>query len=121
MIQFRCWYCNKQYAVAEERVGERLSCTCKQSLRVPRRTGGNSRARTVIDWIVEAAVYGGGGALLGLGLALLLASQAPAFVPFKRSWILLAGLVVVGFLIGLVGGERGINWIGRMIRDREDG
>ena len=61
MIQFRCWFCNKRYAVTDQRAGERLTCTCKRLLRVPRQDGGNSRARTWTDWIVEALVYGGGG------------------------------------------------------------
>jgi hypothetical protein len=34
--------------------------------------------------------------------------------------MLVAGLTVVGFLAGTLGGERGVNWIGRMIREREN-
>ena len=67
MIAFRCWYCGKRYAVAEARVGERLTCTCRHPLRVPKRNGGNSRVKTATDWLVEVLVYGGGGAFLGGG------------------------------------------------------
>jgi hypothetical protein len=49
MINFRCWYCNRRYAVAEQRVGERLTCSCKSLLRVPRKSGGNCRVRTLTD------------------------------------------------------------------------
>ena len=44
-------------------------------------------------------------------------------IPFFRvggRWETVAGLVVVGFLAGFLGGERGVNWVGRMIRSREE-
>ncbi len=81
MIQFRCWYCNKRYSVAEGRVGERLACTCENLLRVPKRSGGNSRVKTVLDWLIEITLYGGGGALLAFGLALLILSRWRFFLP----------------------------------------
>jgi hypothetical protein len=116
MIQFRCWFCNKRYAVPEVRAGERLTCSCRRLLRVPRHSGGNSRARTATDWLVESVVYGGGGALLGLGLSLLVLSR----VRFARyGWAVVLACTAAGFLAGLIGGERGVNWMGRMIRDRE--
>ena len=120
MIQFRCWYCNKKYSMSEERIGERLTCTCEQKLRVPKRSGGNCRVKTVIDWLVEAIVYGGGGALLGLGLAILLLSQMRGSSLVTSGPGLIGVFTLVGFVFGLLGGERGINWIGRMIRDQED-
>jgi hypothetical protein len=120
MIQFQCWYCGKSYSVADNRVGQRIACTCKNTLRVPKRSGGNSRTKTLADWAVEALVYGGGGALLGLGLGLLIVSQtARVFRSPLMVW-LVPGLSLAGFLFGLFGGERGVNWIGRMIRDREN-
>ncbi len=120
MIQFRCWYCNKAHAREEARVGERFACTCKNTLRVPRRSGGNCRVKTLTDRVIEALVYGGGGGLLGCGLGVLIASlTVRAFRTPLLSWAPIAGLTLVGFLIGLFGGERGINWIGRRIRDVE--
>ena len=117
MIQFRCWFCDKRFALSEQRAGERFSCSCKRLLRVPRRSGGNSRARTLTDWLAEGFVYGGGGALLGLGLALLIISR----VRFARyGWLLVVICTALGFFAGLFGGERGMNWLGRMIRERED-
>jgi hypothetical protein len=110
--------------VAESRIGERFLCHCKNTLRVPKRSGGNSRVKTVADWAVETIVYGGGGALLGLGLGLLIASNTARVVgnPFMAllvpTW-LVPGFTLAGFLTGLLCGERGINWIGRTIRDRE--
>jgi hypothetical protein len=120
MIQFRCWYCNKHYSRPESAIGERQVCSCGRRVRVPRKSFGNSRSKTATDWLIEAVVYGGGGALLGLGLGALL------LVPLARvrlggpSFVVLPTLTLIGFLIGLFGGERGINWIGRMIRSRED-
>jgi hypothetical protein len=119
MIQFRCWYCGKRFSVKEERIGERLNCTCKNTLRVPRYNDGNCRIRTPVDWLVEIVVYGGFGGILGLGLALLILSQVPVFfLEIKLAMLVL--LPLVGFLIGLFGGERGISWIGRTIRGVEN-
>jgi hypothetical protein len=120
MIQFRCWFCNRRYAVREDRVGERLTCSCDRPLRVPRRSGGSSRAKTPVDRLVEAVVYGGAGGLLGLGLAVLLLSQFHWVMWFKRSWLVVLTLTAVGFAAGLLGGERGVEWLGRRIRERED-
>ena len=122
MISFRCWYCNKKYAVAEARVGQEIGCTCNNRLRVPARSDGNCRIKTLTDRVVETVVYGGGGALLGLGLAILILSQIRGTVVFADlpfAWLLVAGLTVVGFLFGFLLGERGMEVIGRAIRDRE--
>lgn len=115
-IQFRCWFCNRRYTVSDMRVGERIVCNCERTIRVPKKSGGYSRAKTLVDWVVEAVVYGGGGALLGLGLALLIV----AVTRIRAALVLLAVLPTIGLLIGLFGGERGINWIGRQIRDVEE-
>ena len=123
MITFRCWYCGRRYAVAESRVGERISCSCKHDLKVPRRSGGRCKVRRPVDWLVESVVYGGGGALLGFGLAMVIAFQTRYFRVgggLELVGILTAALTVAGFLFGVLGGERGINWIGRLIREREE-
>src|SRR5690348_6779476 len=113
MTAFRCWYCGKGYVVPERRVGQRITCTCRHPLRVPKRDGGNSRVKTPTDWLVETVVYGGGGALLGCGLALLVLSQLSRLMIFtgglRRGWLLVGGLTLLGFLLGALGGERGIN------------
>jgi hypothetical protein len=120
MILFRCWYCHKRYTMPERRVGERFACTCKYPLRVPKRNGGACRVKTLTDWLVEAVVYGGGGALLGFGLAVLILSQLRFRAIFMDGMAFTAALTGVGFLFGLLGGERGINWIGGIIREREE-
>jgi len=120
MILFRCWYCGKRYAVAEPRVGERLTCSCQHLLRVPKTSGGRTKVLRPVDLLIESVVYGGGGALLGLGLGLLIVSRVPFLWPLGRGR-LIAGLTVAGFLAGTFGGERGVNWVGRMIRSREEG
>ena len=47
-------------------------------------------------------------------------SRVPLFRLTGR-WELIAGLTAAGFLAGTFGGERGVNWVGRMIRSREEG
>jgi hypothetical protein len=123
MIQFRCWFCNKRYVVSEEDIAQRITCTCTRLLKVPKRSHGNSRVKTAMDWLVEVLVFGLGGALLGFGLAVLILSQWPGSdLPFLflDSWYFFATLTVLGFLAGLLGGERGVNWLGQRIRDREN-
>jgi hypothetical protein len=120
MIHFRCWYCGRTFAVAEERKGERRECSCARRLRVPARSGGSSRARTALEWVIEVVVYGGGGGLLGFGLGLVLVAAAPPYVlGLRRRVTVLASLTLFGLLVGTFGGEAGVNWIGRMIRERE--
>jgi hypothetical protein len=34
--------------------------------------------------------------------------------------VLAVALTIAGFLLGVLGGERGVNWVGRLIRERED-
>jgi hypothetical protein len=120
MIQFRCWYCNRRYSVADNRAGDRLTCGCQRKVRVPAHSGGNSRVRTAVDWLVETVVYGGGGALLGFGLAILLLAKLRYLAPVLDGWTAILVLTAVGFLAGFLGGERGVNWVGGMIRARED-
>jgi hypothetical protein len=118
MIEFRCWYCNKRYVKREERFGERFTCSCEHLLRVPKRSGGNCRVKTPVDWLVETVVYGGGGAAVGFGLAVLIIGRL-RMVYFSESAMLIPALTLAGFVAGLVGGERGMELIGRMIRERE--
>jgi hypothetical protein len=128
MIEFRCWYCNRKHSMPQGKVGEQFRCSCSNELRVPRYSGGKCRVKTLADWAVEAVVYGGGGGLLGAGFGMLLLTfffyglrGVPlAFLAIEWSWIVIGGPAAVGFLIGLLFGERGINWIGRMIRGIED-
>lgn len=121
MISFRCWYCNKSYLKAEDKAGDEFVCSCKNTLRVPKRSGGNSRVKTLTDRLVETVVYGGAGAVLGFGLAFVLLAQfwvVPGRFGIRVAF--LAGMTLLGFLLGLFGGEAGVNWIGRIIRDRQE-
>ena len=125
MIKFRCWYCNKYHSAPEQRIGQQITCSCKYPLRIPRRSGGSCKVRRPVDWVVEVVVHAGGGGLLGLGLAVLILSQlrlgdGERSVGLPGGKYLIVGLTAAGFFIGLFGGERGINWIGRMIREWEE-
>ncbi len=119
MVEFRCWYCNRRFVKSDKRIGERFTCNCKRMLRVPKRNGGYCRVKTLGDWIIEAVVYGGGGALLGFGFAVLCISRLLVRTHPLAMIAPVAGLTLFGFLFGLFGGERGINWIGRLIRGSE--
>jgi hypothetical protein len=116
MIKFRCWYCHHKYQMSEEKIGHRFKCSCDNLVRVPRRDGGNSQVKTLLDWLLRFVVLGGGGALLGFGLSLLIV--APFRGAFSSGYLAM-GLTAFGFVVGALGGERGIEWIGQMIRDRE--
>jgi hypothetical protein len=128
-IQFRCWYCNRKHEMPLKGIGKTVHCSCGYHLRVPRFSGGKCRIKTLADWAVEALVYGGGGAFLGGGLGLLFTAVVfgvgfgartvdggSGIGLFILSWGLIIGLAGLGFLIGLLFGERGIGWIGRLIR-----
>ena len=126
MIEFRCWYCNRKHSMPHKKVGKEFGCSCGSKLRVPRYSGGKCRVKTSADWAVEAIVYGGGGALIcGGGALFVVAALLPGIgreggvAFFEIGWIAIAVFAVLGFLIGLVFGERGINWIGRLIRRAE--
>ena len=124
MVEFRCWYCNRKHTMPQKGIGKTIHCACGSALRVPRYSGGECRIKTLADWAVEAVVYGGGGALICGGLAFLFIA---ALLPgggfggsgvsfFEIGWIVIAVFTAIGFLLGLVFGERGIGWIGRLIR-----
>jgi hypothetical protein len=72
------------------------------------------------DWLVEATVYGGAGAFLACGLALMFLTHLGGLLRLEMTWILVPSFTLLGFLGGLFGGERTVNWIGRLIRQRED-
>lgn len=119
MIDFRCWYCARRYAVADERAGEVWSCSCERRLRIPRRSGGSSHAPTLLDRLIEAAIYGGAGAILGGVLGVLVVSRM-RFIDAFLAWVVILGATLAGFLAGAVGGEPAINLVGRWLRERED-
>lgn len=125
MIQFRCWHCHRVYRVADTRTGERLNCGgCTRTICVPKQNGDNSRVRTLGDWLIEMVLCGGGGAFLGACLAVVIISRFRFLIvngpDSNAGTYLLGGLTLLGFLAGTFGGVRGIDWIGRMIRDREN-
>ncbi|HEX3146919.1 MAG TPA: hypothetical protein VHR66_02385 [Gemmataceae bacterium] len=119
MILFRCWFCGKKYGVVDTRVGERMTCSCKHLLKVPKENNGRCKVLRPVDLLIESVLYGGGGALLGLGLGLLIVSRIPIF-RLGGGGKTIAVLTIIGFVAGTFGGERGVNWVGRMIRSRED-
>jgi hypothetical protein len=80
---------------------------------------GNSRVKTAVDRLVEAIVYGGGGALLGFCLGVVIVAPIVRWDVFGVSLGLTPFLTLFGSLLGLLGGEAGVNWIGRQIRERQ--
>ena len=103
MIQFRCWYCNKKYAVNSQHIGESITCTCTSTCAAPSAAAADARVKTPVDFLVEIVVYGLGGAFLGFGLAVLILSRA-WFWNRGSGLTFVVTLTIVGFLAGLFGG-----------------
>ena len=120
MIIFRCWYCNKTFAVVEARIGAVFACSCKSLVRVPKQNRGKCKVLRPIDRAIEVLVYGGGGALLGFGLGLSIVAEVPFISTLRNTGAIVAAFTLLGLLFGTFGGERGVNWIGGLIRDREE-
>ncbi len=118
MISFRCWFCNRGFYKPDELVRQRFVCSCGQRVKVPKRSGGSSKAFSLADWFVESLVYGGAGALLGFLLCIAIVPRVPLV---RRPVELTIAMTLFGLLAGMIFGERGINWIGQKIRDRENG
>lgn len=117
MISFRCWFCGRAYLKAEEQARSRLDCTCGRRLKIPRRSGASSKAFSLSEWLVEALIYGGAGALVGFALSIAVLSRLWVF---RRPSEVILVATAFGFVVGALFGERGINWIGQKLRDREN-
>jgi hypothetical protein len=118
MIQFRCWFCNRGFYKPDETAGTKFECGCGRRVKIPRKSGGSSKSHSLLDWLVESLVYGGAGALIGFVLSIAIFSRIP--LVRKPTEVTLA-FTAAGLLSGVLFGERGINWIGRKLRDRENG
>jgi hypothetical protein len=66
---------------------------------------------------LEALVYGGVGALVGFTLSVMIFTRIPLF---RRPIEVTLALTAFGLVVGTLFGERGINWIGQKLRDREN-
>jgi hypothetical protein len=118
MIAFRCWYCRRGFTRPADQVGSRLWCSCGSRLKIPRRTEGSSKPFAPLDWLIESLVYGGAGALIGFGLCIAIFSRLPFA---RRSTEIVLAVTLLGWLAGTIFGERGVNWMGQKMRDRESG
>ncbi len=118
MILFRCWFCNRSYAKPDDQVGVRFACGCGRRVKVPKRSGGPSKALSLTDWLLESLVYGGACGLIGFALSIAIFARLP-FV--RRPVEIVAAFTLFGFAVGTLFGERGVNWIGQKLRDRENG
>ena len=110
-IRFRCWYCNRTHAASRDEVGQQRVCNCGERYRIPRREGIARRSKSFLDRSLEFIVYGLGGGVLGLLFGLLYGSLG--------GLILAPVLAAIGFLLGGLFGERGVNWIGALLRAAE--
>jgi hypothetical protein len=117
MIVFRCWKCHRKFSKLDSKIGQTLVCNCGETIRIPKVSFGKSRIKTITDRVVEAVVCGGGGALLGFLLAIVILAK---FRFFRWGpWELIPALTIGFGLIGFFLGERGIDWIGDRIREHE--
>jgi hypothetical protein len=124
MIHFRCPCCNRRYEVPAKKIGEKQLCVCGEMIRVPAYSGGSARYRTPGERLIEIVVYGCGGAILLFCLGLMpvyaLGRWFALANPFTLlGWRSVLSVAAAGFLIGALGGEKGIDWIGRKIRDHD--
>ena len=117
MITFRCWFCNRAYLKPDDQRGARFACGCGRRVKVPKRSGGSSKAFSPTDWLLEALIYGGAGGLIGFALSVAILSRLWVF---RRPTEVIVAATVFGFVVGTAFGERGINWIGQKLRDREN-
>jgi hypothetical protein len=117
LIRFRCWKCRRKYAKAAAKIGTTFKCSCDYLVRVPKKDGGNCRVKTVTDYVVEAVLCGGGGALLGFLISLVLVGRFLRFV--RGGFWLIPGMTIACGLIGFFGGERAIDYLGDMLRENE--
>lgn len=121
MIDFRCWYCDRRYSLPETQRGEKLQCrACQANMRVPAESGGNSRHRTLADRMIEFAIYGSGGAVLGFLLAWVLISRVYWYGDLWPALAVIAVCTIVGMVAGGMLGEAGIVWLGKYIRRTEE-
>ena len=118
MITFRCWFCSRAYAKPADQARRRFECGCGRRVKVPKRSGGSSKVRSLLDWLIEALVYGGTGALIGFVLSIAIFARIPIV---RRPLEVTLAFTAFGLLVGTLFGERGINWIGQKLRDRENG
>lgn len=119
VVKFRCWKCHRKHQKSAEKIGQTFTCNCDYVLRVPKTDGGKCRVKTVTDHLVEAVVCGGGGALLGFCFAIFVLSRFRFFLRGESPLIGVLITTVACGLLGVLGGERAIDWIGDMIRDHE--
>ena len=117
MISFRCWFCNRAFVKPDEQIGGRFECGCGRRVKVPGRSGGSSKSFSLLDWLLEALIYGGAGAVIGFGLSVAILSR---LIVFRRPADVIIAATALGFVAGTLFGERGVNWLGQKLRDREN-
>jgi hypothetical protein len=118
LIRFRCWKCRRKYAKAAAKIGTTFQCSCDYVIRVPKKDDGNCRVKTIADYVIEAVLCGGGGAIFGFFISLVLVGRYLRFVQ-GAFWVVPVVTIVCG-LIGFFGGERAIDFFGDMMRREDD-
>jgi hypothetical protein len=117
VINFRCWFCNRAYTKPDDLARKRFACGCGRRVKVPKRSGGSSKTRSLTDWIVETLIYGGACAVFAFGLSFVIVARLPFF---RRDFTPVIVGTLVGLVAGAIFGERAINYIGQKLRDREN-
>lgn len=110
---YRCPWCDRAHHATAKHIGRVRQCQgCQTRLRVPAQNGVARRCPHWHERLIELVVYGFGGAFLAALPALLLTRLLPSGSYFA----LVGGLAAAGFVIGGLGGERGVNWLGQQLR-----
>jgi hypothetical protein len=120
LIRFRCWKCRRKYSKAAAKIGTTFKCSCDYLIRVPKRNDGNCRVKTFADYVIEAVLCGGAGAMFGFFLSLLIVGRMRFFVPVQGAFLLVPLLTIGCAIIGFFGGMRTIDFFGDMFRRQDD-
>jgi hypothetical protein len=111
-----CPRCRQPHPGPRLKAGEWVDCSCGQRFLVPERV--KRRDDSPTGWEARVAYALGGGLLLSIPFGLI-AAVVGALFHVRTGWLLWGG-AAVGFLVGTLLGERGINAIGRAIRGTLD-
>ncbi len=112
---FLCPRCRQRHLYRGRAAGEWFTCACGEHFAVPERPKRPDALADPAERLVVRAVYAVGAAFLLAIPAWLIAVILGLFVGPVAGWLPWAA-AAVGFLIGALLGERGVNAVGRVLR-----
>lgn len=116
MIQFRCWFCNRYWRKPDAERFRHFTCKCGEGIRVPRRTGRSSQPWSLKNWLARSTVYGGFCGTMGFLFGYLYCMRFGAMMASPVGLGLLGLFVGVPAVIGFLGGERAVGFLGEVAK-----